>query len=231
VLKIELHAHTDLDPADRIFHSTERLVDRAAALGYQVLAVTPHDRYFDPRPYASYARDRGVLLLSGIERTISGRHVLLVNFPQESQAIRSFDDLRRLKAATNGLVVAPHPFYPTPTALGADLDRIADIVDAVEYNALYSRLVNFNRRAVAWAQAHGKPVIGNTDLHWLQQMGTTYSLVDAPADPEAICAAIRAGRVQMRSEPLSVLRVGWIFSLMCVGGAIGRARRGWPRRD
>jgi hypothetical protein len=55
--------------------------------------------------------------------------------------------------------------------------------------------------------------------------------VDAPADAEAICAAIRAGRVQMRSEPLSVLRVGWIFSLMCLGGAIGRAKRVWPRRD
>ena len=48
VLKVELHAHTDDDPLDRIGHSTEQLIDRAAALGYDAIAVTLHNRYFDP---------------------------------------------------------------------------------------------------------------------------------------------------------------------------------------
>ena len=33
VLKTELHTHTDLDPKDRIPHSTTQLLDRAADLG------------------------------------------------------------------------------------------------------------------------------------------------------------------------------------------------------
>ena len=49
MLKVELHAHTDQDPVDRIPHSTEQLIERAAALGYGALAVTLHDRYFDPK--------------------------------------------------------------------------------------------------------------------------------------------------------------------------------------
>ncbi|MBW8869114.1 MAG: hypothetical protein JF610_17585, partial [Acidobacteria bacterium] len=37
----------------------------------------------------------------------------------------------------------------------------------------------------------------------LEQLGTTYSLVDAERDPDAICRAIAAGRVQVVSRPLT----------------------------
>ena len=87
MLKVELHAHTDQDPLDRIPHSTADLIDRAAALGYGALAVNLHDRYFDPAPHVDYAQQRGIVLLPGIERSISHRHVLLVNFPPESASI------------------------------------------------------------------------------------------------------------------------------------------------
>ena len=115
-------------------------------------------------------------------------------------------------------MVAPHPFYPIPSALGRSLDRHAALFDAVEVNAMYTRLVDFNRRAITWARAHDKPLVGNTDLHLLDQMGTTYSLVDAEPSADAICDAIRARRVELRTEPLSMLRAGRLFSGMCWGG-------------
>jgi predicted metal-dependent phosphoesterase TrpH len=222
VLKVELHAHTDDDPADRIPHSIHQLVDRAAALGYGALAVTLHDRYFDPRPHAAYARERGVVLLAGIERTVGGRHVLLINFSQESAAVRTLEDVAALKAQGSGLVVAPHPFYPTQTAAGHLLERYIDVFDAIEINAFFTSAIDFNRRAIAWAQAHGKPLVGNSDLHVLRQMGTTYSLVDADPDADAICDAIRRGRVEVRRTPLSTLDAIQIFTLMSWGGLQGR---------
>jgi predicted metal-dependent phosphoesterase TrpH len=211
VLKVELHAHTDLDPADRIGHSTHQLIDHAAALGYHALAVTLHDRHSDPAGFEEYARRRGIVLLAGIERTIEGAHVLLINFPAACERVATFDDLARLKTDACGLVIAPHPFYPAPSALGRRLDRYAALFDAVEINALYAAGVNFNRRAAAWARARGKPLVGNTDLHFLDQMGTTYSLVDAPPDAGAICEAIRAGRVEVRTAPLTWPRVASIL--------------------
>ena len=171
VIKVELHTHTDEDPADRITHSTRQLVDRAAALGYGALAVTLHDRYFDPAPHADYARERGVVLLRGIERNIGRHHVLLVNFPAACAEVRSFDDIAALKRQYGGLVIAPHPFYPIPSALGSALEPNAAVFDAVEVNAMYTRLVDFNRRARTWAAAHGKPLVGNTDLHLLDADG------------------------------------------------------------
>lgn len=223
MLKIELHAHTDRDPLDRIGHSTRDLIDRAAALGYGALAITLHNRYFDPSGDAAYARERGVVLLPGIERSIRHRHILLINFPASCAGVRSFDDIAALKRAwPEGLVIAPHPFYPIASALRHELESHADVIDAVEVNSMYTRLVDFNRRAIRWARARGKPLVGSTDLHLLEQMGMTYSLVDAEAEPAAICAAIRAGRVEVRSQPLSHLRAAWIFGRMVASGLTGR---------
>jgi predicted metal-dependent phosphoesterase TrpH len=222
VVKLELHAHTDEDPADRISHSTRQLIDRAALLGYGALAVTLHDRYFDPAPHAAYARDRGIVLLPGIERTVGRWHILLINFPPACVEARSLDDIATLKRQCGGIVVAPHPFYPIPSSLGTTLDQHAALFDAVEVNAMYTRLVDFNRRAIRWARAHGKPLVGNTDLHLLDQMGTTYSLVDAEPHADAICDAIRAGRVEVRTEPLSSIRAARLFGGMLWGGLKGK---------
>jgi predicted metal-dependent phosphoesterase TrpH len=223
VIKTELHAHTDEDPADRIPHTIQELVDRAAALGYGALAVTLHDRYFDPAPHAAYAKERGLLLLAGIERTIARRHVLLINFPRECADVRSFTDLAKLKdRRPEGLVVAPHPFYPMPSALAGLMQRHRALIDAVEVNAMFTSWLDFNRGAMAWAKRHGKPLVGNTDLHLLEQMGTTYSMVDAEPDADAICAAIRQGRVDVQAAPLGSPRAMQLFARMCWRGLQGR---------
>jgi len=226
VIKVELHAHTDEDPADRIPHTIRELVDHAVSLGYGALAVTLHDRYFDPAPHAAYARERGLLLLPGIERTIARRHILLINFPRECAGVRTFNDLATLKHRhSDGLIVAPHPFYPTPSALARMMNRHLSLIDAVEVNAMFTSWLDFNRGAKAWAERHGKPLVGNTDLHLLEQMGTTYSMVDAAPDAAAICAAIKQGRVQVQAAPLSSPRAVQLFTRMCWRGLLGRLPR------
>src|SRR5262245_53991159 len=98
MLKVELHSHTADDPEDRIPHTTRELIDRAAELQYDAMAITLHDRQLDLRPHQRYAEDRGIVLIPGIERTIEGRHVLLINFRTASvNSVRSFEDLACLK--------------------------------------------------------------------------------------------------------------------------------------
>jgi len=222
MIKVELHAHTSDDPCDRIPHDTRALLDCAAQFGYGALAITLHNRWFDPAPFGGDAAARGLVLLSGIEKTVEGKHILLINGPRESGDVSSFDDLRALKRqAPETLVVAPHPFYPIPSALGARLDDLADAIDAVEVNAMFTSGLDFNRRARDWAAAHGKALVGNTDLHRLDQIGTTWSEVDAAPDANAICAAIRAGRVVVHASPISWSRALWTIARMEIGG-LGR---------
>jgi predicted metal-dependent phosphoesterase TrpH len=204
MLKVELHAHTADDPIDRIPHTALELIDRATALGYGALAITLHERQFDVAPLVPYAAERRLVLIPGIERSVQGKHVLLINFPAGADHVQSFDDIARLRREwPAGLVLAPHPFFPARVCLRGLLDRFVDLFDAVEFNAMFTRTLNFNRRAVRWAARHGKAVVGNGDIHRLHQLGTTFSLVDADSHPDAICDAIRAGRVRVESCPLT----------------------------
>ena len=215
MLKVELHSHTSDDPIDRIPHTATDLIDRAAALGYGAIAITLHDRQLDIRPLEPYAAERDVVLIPGIERTILGRHVLLINFRSGTEEVRGFEDVARLKRRAPGLVVAPHPFFPAPNCLRGFMDRYPDLFDAVEYNAMFTARLNFNARAVRWAARHRKPMVGCGDVHRLHMLGTTFSVVDAEPDPDSICAAIAAGRVRVESTPLKWVRaVGTMTDLM-----------------
>ncbi len=214
MLKVDFHTHTADDPIDRIPYTTRELIDRAATLGYGALAITLHDRQLDLRPHAAYAREREVVLIPGIERTVEGRHVLLLNFERGADEVQTFDEVRRLKERSGGLVIAPHPFFPGPSLFGR-LEQHADLFDAVEYNAMFTSSLNFNRFAEQWARRHGKPMVGNGDVHRFEQLGSTYSLVDAAPDPASICAAVAAGNVTVVSHPLS-----WATATRVIGSLV-----------
>lgn len=216
MLKVDLHLHTAEDPSDTILHGAADLVIRAAELGFDALAITLHDSQFaDPR-VSALARERGITLIPGIERTIAGRHVLLLNFPAGAvEPVRTMDDVARVKRRYDGLVIAPHPFFPDRTCLRGELAAHADLFDAVEWSYFWTRGVNFNRPAARWARAHGKPLVGNSDLHDLRQLGRTCSLVDSVSrEPAAICDAVRRGRVTLQTEPVPVLELVDVFARM-----------------
>ena len=215
MLQVELHAHSSDDPQDAIPHTTAQLIDRAALLGYQALAVTLHDRQLDLRPYSSYAADLGITLIPGVERTIRGKHVLLLNFRRGAEDVSNFDELAALKARESGLVIAPHPFFPGRSCLRGLVHRYADLFDAVEFNGMFTERINFNGGAERWAKHHNKPIVGNGDIHRLRQLGMTYSLIGAEPDPDSICEAIRDSRVSIVARPHSfATAAGVIAELM-----------------
>jgi predicted metal-dependent phosphoesterase TrpH len=228
MIRVELHAHTSDDPHDRVPYTAQDLIVRAAELGYGALAITLHDAAFDPAPLAGFARQHGIRLLPGIERTVRGAHVLLINFPgQAALAVQRYEDVAALKAAySHGLVVAPHPCFPINSALGRrKLDAYAPLWDAIEVNAMHVRGADWNRPAIAWAASHDRPLVGNGDVHRLAQLGRTWSEVDLDVPPAmsdaeaatAICAAIRAGRVRVGGAPMSHWRAGAILAQMAMG--------------
>lgn len=220
MLKVDLHLHTAEDPRDALHHDAIGLIDRAAELRFDALAITLHDRQFWEPRLVDYARSRGIVLLPGIERTVLGRHVLLVNFPAAVEHVRTFEDIAALKSRCNGLVIAPHPFFPAPSCVGRLLDRHVDLFDAVEWSYFWMRGLDFNARAARWAREHGKPIVGNSDLHDLRQLGRTHSLVAAEPDADAICEAVRAGRVTLRTSPVPPLELA-----LTLGGFVWRDLR------
>ena len=212
MLKIDLHSHTADDPCDHISYSTTALIDRASVLGFDALAITLHDKQLAIEGLIGYALERGIVLIRGVERTIEGKHVLLLNFHRGTEDVHSFKDLARLRQQQPGLVIAPHPFFPASSCLGDLMHRHADLFDAVEYNGMFTASLNFNRAAERWARMHEKPMVGNGDVHRLRQLGTTYSLVDARRDPDSICDAVARGRVQVVARPHSAVTAAGLMA-------------------
>ena len=149
MLKVELHTHTSDDPVDRIPHTSTELIDHAVALGYQALAITLHEHQLDIRGLVPYAAERGLVLIPGVEISIEGRHVLLLNFKSGADEIRSLRMSHVSNGGWRGLVIAPHPFFPAPTCLRGQLDRHAHLFDAVEYNAMFTAIHQLQSRGRA----------------------------------------------------------------------------------
>lgn len=215
LLKADFHIHTREDPHDFIRYTAAELLAEAGRQGFDVLAITCHNKRVHTDELRCRAEDLGILLIPGVEAAIEGKHTLLLDMPYTRRRVRTFHHVRNLRRG-GGLVIAPHPFFPAPKCLNGKLRENLDVFDAIEFSHLYTRRVDFNRKAVAYARRMGLPLVGTSDCHRLWELGTTYTLVEAEGKTvPAVFSAIRAGRVRVVTTPLAPL---------------GRLRSLWKRR-
>lgn len=205
-LKADLHLHTAEDPWDRISYTAKELISKAADEGFEVLSITNHQCLTFNQKLSSYARERGILLIPGMEINVRNRHVLLLN-PPSGKIVSDFSSLSALRRP-DALIIAPHPYFPNPRSLNGCLLKHLKLFDALEYCHFYSLRINFNQKTIALSKLHGLPLVGNSDTHFLPQLGTTYSLIYAEKNPEAIFTAIRENRIEIVTRPLSPLEIG-----------------------
>ena len=117
-LKAQLHVHSKQDPLDNIRYTEKQLIDHAAKLGYDVLAISCHDVVIFSDDLKKYAEKKRVLLIPAIEKSIEKKHVLILNADIQSQNLKTFEDLKKYKKKkTDCLIVAVHPYYPGNTCL------------------------------------------------------------------------------------------------------------------
>jgi predicted metal-dependent phosphoesterase TrpH len=209
--RVDLHNHCQGDPIDPLRHSIFDHIDRAKQTGLDAIAMTWHRKVCTNPLAFSYARERGMLLISGMEVDVAGKHVVVLGLRDgDLPGQTTWDDIRALRARKPGVVVfAPHPFYPHPSCLNGEINGHADAIDAVEWCALHVRWlpsrISPNLRAARWAQRHGKPLLACSDAHSLSAIGVNPSTVEAEAlTEEAILAAVRAGRVSFPRRSMEV---------------------------
>ena len=212
-LKIDFHTHTREDRKDFIHYTARELIDAAAARGYDALSITNHDMLLFTPELERYAAGKGVLLIPGIEITADDCHVVIIN-PRFSPDPKGYalTDLQRLKNE-DSLIIAPHPFFHLFKSLQARLFPLLGHIDAVEFTCYHNSLLNLNKKGVLAAREHGKPLVGNSDSHKLAQLGMTYTLVDSEKTIPAIIRAVKAGRCEVKTRPMS----GWTMLRLIVG--------------
>ena len=203
--KADLHIHTSEDPMDEIDYSAMELVERAAELGFRVLAITLHDKVFDDPAVFARAEALGVLLISAAELRIEGADVVLLNITlAEAAEIRTFENLRDLRTARGEtlLTFAPHPFYRVGGSIGKRIEQHLDCFDAIEHCHFHVPFFNPNKPAAELAHRAGKPLLATSDTHRWKFFGENYSnlgleaLENTAPNVSSVFAAIRAKRIQ-----------------------------------
>jgi predicted metal-dependent phosphoesterase TrpH len=207
MLKADFHIHSNEDKRDLISYSAKEFIDAAAGRKFDVLALTNHDTFTYSRELSDYASEKGILLIPGIESTIEGKHVVILNPQQDVEAVRTFAELGEYRRKHPEIfVLAPHPYYPhlRKYSLLSDLMKNIDLFDGIEYCHYYTSVFNrFNSMACKVAGIHGKPLVGTSDSHHLFQIDKTYSMIDAEKNIDSVISALRNNRIKIVSSPLS----------------------------
>lgn len=207
-IKIDLHIHTLDDPKDAVGYSAHQLLARARTFGFRVLAITLHDAVFDRAEVFADAAAMGILLIPAAEMRLHGADVIVLNVTAEEMAeLRSFDDLRRLRARRGNSIftIAPHPFYLFGGSIGSRLFQEMDCFDAIEFCHFHMGLFNPNRRARKVASRFGRPLIATSDAHRLHAFGRHYTSIPMPSalTVENVFTALRSGPLRLTSSACS----------------------------
>ncbi len=209
--KTNLHFHSAEDGAHAITYSLYEGIDQAVRDGFNVLAVTCHRAVVATQDHIAYAREQGLLLISGIEAEIyEGRkrsHVLILNCDRQAETLRTFHDLAAYRASHPDIfVIAPHPYHTGSYCLHDMLERYIHLFDAIERSWFYSRAFDQNRRAEAVARAYNKPYIATSDTHFFDYWNESYALIDTASTPEDVFRAIRQRAFENVSTPRALVR-------------------------
>jgi len=229
-LKVDLHVHSSADPVDNLPLDMAATIELAAAHGYDAIALTHHEAHITADRAAAEASERtGVLVLPGIEASLDdGAHVLVINSGREIEDVRSLAELARFKREEH-LVIPAHPYYPGFGLGHRKLERWAQTFDALELCHFWNRWVGWpNRRAAEFCRAHDLPLVATGDVHLPGQIDRSYALVDASRDPRAIVDAVRAGRFESVTEPVSIVEMVTLLGTITLRNQIAGSRF-WSR--
>ena len=217
VLSVELHAHSALSYDGR--DPVELLLEQAAAVGLDALAVTDHDEIDASIEAAEKAADYGLVGIVGMEVTSAVGHVLAFGIEERVESGLPFDETLDRIRDQGGIAVVPHPFQKSRHGVAAHVtdDQLAS-ADAVEvYN---SRLFTgrSNRQAEKFAVRNGLPMTAGSDAHISEMVGQAVTEVGAD---ERSAAAILDGIADGRTSVVGK-RTPWRVSLRQFGGGAKR---------
>ncbi len=225
MLKCSFHLHTASDHRDCLPYSNQKAIDKAAECGFEVIAITCHNKVIFSKELKEYAAKKNILLIPGIEKSIQKRHVLILNADKDAENIHTFKDLRILRKHKNWLTIIAHPFFPPFTLWSQNTINNMDVFDAIELSYFYSKTINFNKKAREIAKRMQKPLIGTSDIHLLKLFDPTYTLIYAEKNIDSIFSAIRKHKIEIATRPFSSYQLPLIFGEMLLTTYYGRIKR------
>ncbi len=215
VLSVELHTHSSLSYDGR--DPVDKLLERAAAVGLDGLAVTDHDEIEASLDAAASADDYGLVGIPGMEVTSDAGHVLALGIRELVSTGLSFSETVDRIHDLGGIAVVPHPFQESRSGVLANISQ-SELASADAIEVYNSRLLTgrANRQAERFARRTGMPMTAGSDAHISEMVGRAITNVDtSERTVDAILDAIVDGRTTVEGR-----RTPWHISFrQAAGGA------------
>ncbi len=175
---INLHLHTNDERVDKIHYSFREALEVSKSLGINIVALTCHDYFINNEEYMLEAKNMDMLFIPGIEKTLEGAHVIILNCDTEVEKLTTLNELREYKKTRPDIfIMAPHPFIPV-SSLNNKLIQYGDVFDAVEMTWFYSNIINPNIKGKRAAEQLNLPFIATSDAHRINNIKTGYAIID-----------------------------------------------------
>ena len=198
-VRIDPHVHSEgsYDGSEPV----ELILEQAAEVGLDAVAITDHDTIAESRRAADLASDYGLVGIPGVEVSTAHGHLLALGVeecpPIGQPLAETVDTVREM----GGAAVVPHPFQRSRHGVRK---RHLNDCDALEvYNAwLFTGYRN--RRARRFAARHGYPGVAGSDAHSANWVGRAYTEVEV--DGVNSVAQVDAGDIvhALRDEPADI---------------------------
>ena len=217
MLSVELHAHSaaSYDGRDPV----ELLLEQAAAVGLDAIAVTDHDEIAASLEAVELAPEYGLVGIPGMEVSTADGHVLSLGVEELVPEGMPFEGTLSYIRERGGLAVVPPPFQESRHGVLANVSK-AQLATADAIEAYNSRLfIGYsNRQARRFAQQRDLPMTAGSDAHICEMVGQSVTLVDAD-EPTAdgILDAIQDGRTEIEGQ-----RTPWRISFRQAAGGVRR---------
>ena len=217
-LKVQLHVHCKEDPIDNVKLNARQIIDHAAKLNYDVLAITCHNVVIFNQELKDYAEKKRILLIPGIEKSIENKHVVILNADIHAQKIQNFEALKKYRQdKPDCFIIAAHPYFPALISLGKKFDLHHELFDAVEYSWFHSKhFNNFNKKAKISAEKYLLPLLCTSDNHLYQFFDYSYSFIDSDKNTKSIFEAIRANKIDIISHDLKWWLIPYVYAKMTI---------------
>ena len=200
MIRVDLHSHSRFSKDSR--STLDAIIRAVPRSGLHALALTDHDQLDGALALQKIAP---FFVIPGEEiKTSHGEIIGLFLkewIPPKLSPAETIERIREQK----GIVYIPHPFDRVRNSRmdEIELEAIVDQVDVLEVFNARNALPKFNKRALEYAQRHGKLMGAGSDAHSVHEYGAAYVEVPRFDDATSFLEALKQGRWKGRlSSPL-----------------------------
>ncbi|MFT4310724.1 MAG: PHP domain-containing protein [Candidatus Woesearchaeota archaeon] len=232
----DFHHHIDIDPQDyNISYTLQDVCKQVKKKGITCIAITCHDKPIYTKQCAHIATQYGVLLIPGIEKTVYFTHtpftrkgkMHLLFYASDNIYIEKIHQLDALtdiiaykkKHNKNIHCCLAHCKIPKMGLQDSEIEYLvkSGLIDSFEFHGFYSVWWDFpnNKRVVELAKYYTKPLINNTDTHFLEQIGYAKTLFSDAQTPKQVIQALKHTRIvtkPIRTWTFMVLMVKFLYA-------------------